>query len=44
MKDFTQRNGWITYNDELKSEEGHTILYVTVMNGKNSSKKLRIWY
>lgn len=43
MKSLTQRNGWITYNDELESEEGRTIPYVTVTNSKNSNKKLRIW-
>ncbi|KAI4929759.1 hypothetical protein J4E86_011701 [Alternaria arbusti] len=43
VKGLTQRNGWITYNSELRSEEDRAIPYVTLTNGKKSSEKLRIW-
>ncbi|KAI4658638.1 uncharacterized protein J4E79_006396 [Alternaria viburni] len=33
VKGLTQRNGWITYNNDLRSEEDRAIL----------SKKLRVW-
>ncbi|KAG9186308.1 hypothetical protein G6011_02864 [Alternaria panax] len=43
VKGITQRNGWITYNSGLESEEGRTIPYVTLTNGKKNDTKLRIW-
>ena len=43
MKGLTQRNGWISYNNDLRSEEDRAIPYVTLTNGKKSSEKLRIW-
>ncbi len=43
VKSLTQRNRWIAYDSELESEEGRAIPYVTLTNGKNSSKKLRVW-
>lgn len=43
VKSLSRHNGWITYNDQLESEEGRKIPYVTVSNGKKGDKKLRIW-
>ncbi|KAH4157026.1 hypothetical protein HBI68_201710 [Parastagonospora nodorum] len=43
VKSIASRNGWINYHDELNSEEGRSIPYVTLSNGKHSDKKLRLW-
>ena len=43
MKSIASRNGWIRYHDELSSEEGRAIPYVTLSNGKDTDKKLRLW-
>ncbi|KAL1797188.1 hypothetical protein ACET3X_003794 [Alternaria dauci] len=43
VKGIAQHNQWITYNSGLESEEGRKIPYVTLTNGNNSTKKLRIW-
>ncbi|KAI4678868.1 hypothetical protein J4E81_010596 [Alternaria sp. BMP 2799] len=43
VKGLTQRNGWITYYNDLRSEEDRAIPYVTLTNGKNSNEKLRVW-
>jgi hypothetical protein len=43
VKSLSNRTGWITYNDELESEEARKIPYVTLSNGKQSVKKLRIF-
>jgi hypothetical protein len=43
VKGIAGRNGWIKYHDELVSEEGRYIPYVTLSNNKTSSDKLRIW-
>ncbi|KAI8941235.1 hypothetical protein NX059_002470 [Plenodomus lindquistii] len=43
VKGLSERNGWLKYNDDLESEEGRKIPYVTVSNGKKGSKKLRVW-
>jgi hypothetical protein len=40
---LANRNGWIKYHDELTSEEGRSIPYVTLSNGKKSDEKLRLW-
>jgi hypothetical protein len=43
VKSLSNRTGWITYHDELESEEARKIPYVTLSNGKQSVKKLRIF-
>ncbi|CAO2653283.1 Nn.00g026940.m01.CDS01 [Neocucurbitaria sp. VM-36] len=43
VKALSRRNGWLTYNEKLESEEGRKIPYVTLSNGKQGTKKLRIW-
>ncbi|KAH7070758.1 hypothetical protein BKA63DRAFT_83824 [Paraphoma chrysanthemicola] len=43
VRSLAARNGWLKYHDNLVSEEGRAIPYVTLSNGKSSDKKLRIW-
>ncbi|KAJ4401355.1 hypothetical protein N0V91_008019 [Didymella pomorum] len=43
VKSLSNRTGWITYHDRLESEEARKIPYVTVSNGKQRDKKLRIF-
>jgi murein tripeptide amidase MpaA len=43
VKSLSNRTGWITYHDELESEEARKIPYVTLSNGKQSVDKLRIF-
>jgi hypothetical protein len=43
VRDIANRNDWIRYHDELVSEEGRSIPYVTLSNGKKNETKLRIW-
>lgn len=43
MKSLANRTEWITYHDEQESEEARKIPYITLSNGKQSEKKLRIF-
>jgi hypothetical protein len=43
VRDIADRHEWIQYHNELVSEEGRSIPYVTLSNNKNETKKLRIW-
>ncbi|KAF3040381.1 hypothetical protein E8E11_004182 [Didymella keratinophila] len=43
IKSLSNRTGWITYHEELRSEEARKIPYVTLSNRKKSEKKLRIF-
>ncbi|KAJ4992817.1 carboxypeptidase 2 [Stagonosporopsis vannaccii] len=43
VKDLSRRTKWITYHDQLNSEEARKIPYVTVSNGNSNVTKLRIF-
>ncbi|KAF2824600.1 Zn-dependent exopeptidase [Ophiobolus disseminans] len=43
VRSLADRNSWIKYHDDLVSEDGRAIPYVTLSNSKSSNKKLRIW-
>lgn len=43
VKSIASRNVGISYHDELFSEEGRSIPYVTLSNNKINTNKLRIW-
>ncbi|KAF2850075.1 Zn-dependent exopeptidase [Plenodomus tracheiphilus IPT5] len=40
---LSKRNAWFKYNEDLESEEGRKIPYITLSNGKKGPKKLRVW-
>ncbi|KAF3034391.1 hypothetical protein E8E12_003240 [Didymella heteroderae] len=40
---LSNRTGWITYHDELNSEEARKVPYVTLSSGNQSDKKLRVF-
>lgn len=43
VKGLSNRTGWITYHDELESEEARNIPYVAISDGKERDRKLRIF-
>lgn len=43
MSALSKRTRWITYHDQLKSEEARKIPYVTISNGNSNATKLRIF-
>ncbi|KAF2032399.1 Zn-dependent exopeptidase [Setomelanomma holmii] len=44
VRSLADRNRWIKYHNDLVSEESRAIPYVTLSNGKNADKKLRLWF
>lgn len=43
MRGLSNQTDWVTYHDELNSEESRKIPYVTLSNGQKNDQKLRIF-